>query len=94
MQFVNVDDPSLLLQNHLEPRLPALRGEPICKTQLDEDSMDFGQGGAGGSGLVVAKVEAREEGGGTFPSAVPVGLEIVGSDGGGHQGKHWRDGRG
>jgi len=23
-QFINVDDPSLLLQNHLEPRLPAL----------------------------------------------------------------------
>jgi len=29
VQFVNVDDPSLLLQNHLEPRLPTLGGKPI-----------------------------------------------------------------
>ena len=68
MKLVDVDDTSLFLKNHLEARLPVEGGEAIGKTQLDEDSVDLQQGGAGGCGLVVSKMKARIGGGCAFPS--------------------------
>jgi len=53
--------------------------------------MDFGQGGAGGSSLIMTKVEAREGRGGTFPSTVPVGLEVSSSNGKGVRGGNIRE---
>jgi len=80
MELVNVNDTSLFFKDHLEARLPVEGGEAIGKTQLDENSMNFRQGGADGSGLVVAKVKARIGGGCAFPSLTPVGLKVRGRD--------------
>jgi len=75
-ELVNVDDTSLFLKDHLEARLPAEGGEAIGKAKLDEDSMDFRQGGAGGRSLIVAKVKTRIRGGCAFPCLTPVGLKV------------------
>jgi len=80
MELVNMNDASLFLKDHLETRLPVEEGEAISKTQLDDDSMDFQQGGAGGRSLVVAKVQTRIGGGCAFLSLTPVGLKVRSRD--------------
>ena len=75
-KFVDMDDPSLFFEDHLEARLPTEGGEAICEAKLDEDGMDFRQGGAGGCSLVVTKVETRIGGGCALPCLTPVGLKV------------------
>jgi len=51
--------------------------------QLSKYGMDFGQGGAGGSSFVVAKMEARVGGGSAFVDLLPESLEAGGRNRGG-----------
>ena len=50
------------------------------EAQLDENSMDFREGRAVSSSLVVTKMKARIGGGGAFLCMAPVGLEVRGSN--------------
>jgi len=88
-----VDDSGFLFEDHLEARLPALGRETMGEAQLDENSMDFREGRAVSSGLVVTKMKARIGGGGAFLCTAPVGLEVRGSNRWGlRRGNIWGDG--